>query len=415
MDGKPLMRNESKPWQHLAWPMMVLALLTVWLSKGASDEAQASATPNPVARDPSARPAPALQQALDIAELQAAEPPSAQIKAVRMAPAALRNQDWLNASPEQWPLEPLEDARARCTAMQQRWGQLPLEETPQLQESAQNAHLRLSSLMKAHADEFTRALGRWLAGELEDPQALAASATQGRTAWLAWAACTRGWQWFKAAEPLPACAAATAQRWAEMEPQNAAAWLNLASLAARQGDEAGQEASMQRAAQASEADLHQHSVTGAVAEVASVLELDWGVWLTLLNIVNDEPLTLWDMSALKSYCDPQAAAAGARQGTCQKLAILLMEQSRGHHELNMGFELAGLLGLPAQQYAGLREAVALGAKLELKQTERFSTSERLCRSGAVLIRNHTLAAKEGRVRVLLDLARRQPVAQLAAP
>jgi len=413
MDGNPLMRDESKPWQHLAWPMMVLALLAVCLGERSSDEAQASAVPNPIEREPSTRPA--RPQRLAIPALQDAQPapiPRLQTSAAQV----LRNQDWLRASPEQWPLEPLEDARARCAAMQQRWGQLPLEETPQLQEAAQSAHLRLSSLMKAHADEFTRALGRWLAGELEDAQALAASATQGRTAWLAWAVCTRGWQWFKAAEPLPACAAATAQRWAEMEPQNAAAWLNLASLAARQGDDAGQEASMQRAAQASGADLHQHSVAGAVAEVASVLELDWGGWLTLLSIVNDEPLTLWDMSMLKSYCDPQAAAAGARQGTCQKLAILLMEQSRGHHELNMGFELAGLLGLPTQPYADLREAVALGATLETKQTERFSTSERLCRSGVVLIRNHTLAAKEGRVRVLLDLARRQPVvAQLAAP
>lgn len=117
---------------------------------------------------------------------------------------------------------------------------------------------RAGDLLAASNDPFERVAGRMIAARGRDPNgepdasAYLAAVSEGlsgsdpRVAAIAWQLCSN-----VSEGQAPACASITPQRWAQLEPGNAQAWLAVASDATQRGDEAGAREALSHAARGS--------------------------------------------------------------------------------------------------------------------------------------------------------------------
>ena len=124
------------------------------------------------------------------------------------------------------------------------------------------ALVHAGDLLAASNDPFERVAGRLIAARGRDPNgepdaaAYLAAVSEGlsgpdpRVAAIAWQLCSN-----VAEGQAPACASITPQRWAQLEPGNAQAWLAVASDATQRGDEAGAREALSRAARGSSSRL----------------------------------------------------------------------------------------------------------------------------------------------------------------
>jgi hypothetical protein len=241
---------------------------------------------------------------------------------------------------------------------------------PPLCAAPQQAASRWLAALQDSGDDATRAAGLLVA--LDDPAApaelrtrlvtLAAGSHDVRV--IAWAqrAC--------AGSDAPACAALAPERWAEAEPDNAAAWLALAADARL--DDAGRDAALHRAAEAPRLDSHMpalHRLAAAAEPAALEAAANAAEVRAALHRRVAAARADWRVTeALRRLCHAGLPADGGARGDCERLAERLATQGQSLPDLVQAVELARLFDADEARRTAWRDDAAA---LEALQAARF--------------------------------------------
>lgn len=160
------------------------------------------------------------------------------------------------------------------------------------------------------------------------------------------------------AAPAPeinACSSLRAEQWAQLDPENAYAWFEVARVSAQRKDTRAVDEAMQRAVRGRTlqfplppfADLlaGQSPPVDAVDALTVARVLDVYVrWLTPVA----EP------TVLQNYCTRETMADAARKGLCGELATVLTERDGSLLGMLIGINIGGSAGWSAERVATLR-------------------------------------------------------------
>lgn len=220
----------------------------------------------------------------------------------------------------------------------------------------------------------------------------------------AWAACQRA---DRLAADVPACSQLSAQRWAQLAPDAAAPWLDLAAQARAAGDVGGELHALQRAALAARwhrpaGGLLRELLAQAGPSTSDPIARWHGDWHALsaeLQVPDDTMRTLLNACA--------APLDANRQQVCSQLFGRALAASEDLLQLTMAIHLGQRVGWPAEQLVVLqqeRDALRVAAASHAMQwipPEGVATwsPTALC-AGLAAMRQH--------------LARRAEVGELAA-
>ena len=210
---------------------------------------------------------------------------------------------------------------------------------------------------------FLQALAQ-LADENRDPVALV----------LAYNVCRKPSQ----SHPQP-CDRLTATRWTELDPDNGAAWMELANEAARRNDEAVRAQAMARAAAATHFNLYMEQLfrpldNAGLRDAGPVERL--AAQLLVTGVVAAVPLSYQETTR---YCDNKVLGDPQRRTQCDRLATLLVETDTTLIGHSIGTHLGELVGWPAERIAALKEehdAINAAASSDM-QPQDFLTCESL--------------------------------------
>ncbi len=279
--------------------------------------------PTPLEAPPSSLPPPVL------ADLS----PAAQAVPPLVAPAGMRAIDVCGTSPEIVPIN------ADDTEIDRR---------------LDTAYRRVSSPpwqdMVASSDERTRAAGLVMTQDLERLVRLATMTRDPAVYAMAQNACDRAPTLSSTGlRPNDWCSALSARQRAALEPNNAAAWLDVAKEALDQKDDAGINDALHRATQASDFQRHGMAVAAAVdqhlSDRAPVAAAGEGAAAT------PEAPSPWIVAAanMGSYaaltqvtlmCHGDAMASSDRQERCASLAPVLMNRGASLQDVAQGLVIA---------------------------------------------------------------------------
>lgn len=147
----------------------------------------------------------------------------------------------------------------------------------------------------------------------------------------------------------PPCMRALAERWVQIEPTNAAAWMQLAGIASQRKDERAVASAMRGVSQASVVDsrfgLLAHEAIRLVDSGASPLA-GLGIAIAVIGI---EAATVWPMQPVSKHCEAAALNDGARRTECEGIAMLFTEHSRQLLDFSLGITLGKRLGWSADR------------------------------------------------------------------
>jgi hypothetical protein len=182
-----------------------------------------------------------------------------------------------------------------------------------------------------------------------------------------------------AGKPMPACANISARRWAELEPENGAAWLEIAAEAGKRNDENARRDAMMQAAQAPRFDQH---ATELLRPLASSAARDaepfdrLGLQVAVIGVYAATPYMGY-MEA-SGFCklpdDPE------RRTLCDRLATRLVDGDTTLIGRAVGRRIGAAAGCPAERLAALKdEEDALGWALQRDLTNR----KQICTCGSL--------------------------------
>lgn len=218
---------------------------------------------------------------------------------------------------------------------------------------------RWLAAMQSSADERVRAAG-WLIGLDDSPDALrdrlatlAATSRDPLVQAYALRACRND------ATGSSACQALSPQNWAQLDRDNAAAWLAVA--ADPRVEAAEQLDALQQAARSGRIDAHAATLHALVqsAQPAGIDDLDR---LTMARELAGTRGDWLGTEALRQHCSSAALREAARVPACEAIAELLAARAQSLPDLLMAREIGQRLAWPAERLDGLRdEADALTA------------------------------------------------------
>jgi hypothetical protein len=153
------------------------------------------------------------------------------------------------------------------------------------------------------------------------------------------------------------CSLLSAERWAQIEPGNAAPWLFAADDAAQRGDRSGQAEAYFRASKAAAFDSR-------LEVFADVLDSDAGrslapdvqatIGLDLVGILAAIP-TPGISDLLRTFCGDSAVSEPNRRQVCSDVAQLMTERSNSDVNLHVGIRLGERVGWPLPRLNALRD------------------------------------------------------------
>jgi hypothetical protein len=221
-------------------------------------------------------------------------------------------------------------------------------------------------LLAASSDPFERVAGHLIAARGRDPNgepdaaAYLAAVSEGlsgsdpRVAAIAWQLCSN-----VAEGQAPACASITPQRWAQLEPGNAQAWLAVASDATQRGDEASAHEALSRAARGSSSRLGW----------SDVLRLAQSPSLQALPAVERELLVIDLIGVMASttasgglsaavLCSQTAVESPQRRRDCGDVAQVLLDHGETLIELGIARAIGKRVGWDDERLNALEQELA---------------------------------------------------------
>lgn len=285
---------------------------------------------------------------------------------------------------------------------------------PAVTAAANAAFEKAAAELAASSIPLQRAVGLYVQATIEDRRVALSEAARAATAELARVAVSSRdpavyalafYRCNKAGAATTAdasCSLISAGNWAQLEPDNAIAWLYQAS--AVRGDERARDEAIFRASRAQASRLHWNSV-GALTE-SRVMKQQPAETRGLLHsqaIGIHSAFALPDFRPVMSYCSPARTGDAARRQVCSDLAAVLTDRSTTVLELSIGTRLGARMGWPADRVAALRDrADAIQAQLSSQANRNDSSSCRFLATleshNADLYRYGELAAAERRIR-----------------
>lgn len=224
---------------------------------------------------------------------------------------------------------------------------------PHLTAAADRALVQANAALAASGTARQRAAARYVQGTREALVADALTARDASAYALAFYACLR-----VRSEPDSAgsCRLVNAAQWAQLEPDNAMAWVHAAWEAHARGDAAGRAESLRRAAQATESRLHMDAIFEPLRHSA-LRNLDAPtrsiVQTTLVGIHAAIPIP--GPLVLNEECAGKPALDEPRREVCSALGRTLAERGGSLFELGLGLRLGQRAGWPDTELRTLRE------------------------------------------------------------
>ncbi len=246
----------------------------------------------------------------------------------------------------------------------------------QVQDLRQGA---VNALLQSTDDE-RRMAGHLLNGDTAAAAQLAQSTSQPQAYGMAWLACRNAARAREsdiissvpplAPDALPmglpepsavagACAGLSLERWAQLAPDNAAPWLELAAVAQQRGDRAQAIDGMYHAGLARSVNTGWGWLPGIVAGVLPESAIEGGRMQLMLDVTGQQSsmMDLTGVSGIGSFCGAPALADANTHQQCERIAQLMMGRSPNVSERLVGVGLAERLGLPASQMPVSRKEV----------------------------------------------------------
>ncbi|MGN6526652.1 MAG: hypothetical protein ACTHL8_09705 [Burkholderiaceae bacterium] len=208
--------------------------------------------------------------------------------------------------------------------------------------------LRLDTLRDPMPDEASDDAAGAAAATLAELAGAAAASDDPAVVAAALAACLRA-----PGAPPAACGALDANRWASLEPANAAPWLRLAQAARDAGDDAALAAAVYQASVARRLDWHAEAL--ALAALQAIPADASPLARTLDAHAIARAREGWAAPAyggLAAFCAPGTDAN--RDQVCAAAATLLLRPAASMAELRLGARLGRSLGWPAARLEDLR-------------------------------------------------------------
>jgi len=237
-------------------------------------------------------------------------------------------------------------------------------ETPSLELVTKIGSVRQQALaaMRASADPMAQAVALLTGESSEDVsrEGLAQLAFRARDPGvygLAMQVCQRA-----DAGQASACGMLSTQVWAQLDPDNAAPWLWMASEAAKAGNVDGEDDAMNHAARARRNDLGYGRVVGTALNFLPQDEASLaGSYAWAMEVVNiDASLPLTSYNAAGRYCGESAVRDPNRRQVCGDVAELLFTRSTTLLDRSMGAAIGRRVGWPAERLdAGKKEREAM--------------------------------------------------------
>lgn len=229
---------------------------------------------------------------------------------------------------------------------------------------------RLAQRLRASSEALEQQLGLQLAREFSAAAEQARHSGDAQVYRLALQACSAP----GAGARPPGCEQLGAQRWAQLEPDNAVPWLLLGQEAQARGDGSGLEQALFQAARARRLSPAQGLLSTALVERLPPEAEPLARGGLLLDLMGREFAgALQGISLVPLVCTTQTLRDSNRRQVCTALARLLLEQGRSLMELGLGLAVAERLGLPEAELPASR------AQLEaaLRQQEQINPPEEL--------------------------------------
>lgn len=157
----------------------------------------------------------------------------------------------------------------------------------------------------------------------------------------------------------PSCDALTVERWAQLEPDNAAPWLQMLSEARERGDRAAAIDALYRAGQARRQDTGFGWLTGQVAAALPADVPEGGRMMLLTDTIGRDaarPIGMGPSAVSKACSVAEAHDSNTRQ-QCEQVAQLLMDRSATLFDRAVGTKVAERLGLDADRIAMSSQAL----------------------------------------------------------
>jgi hypothetical protein len=230
--------------------------------------------------------------------------------------------------------------------------------------------------MQASADERVRAAGFALAGRIE-PLAKLASQTRDATVYaMAQSTCVRVANDPAAAQPADQawCETLDANKRAALEPDNAAAWLQVAAEAEARQDAAGVDEALGRAAAASTLVHHTMAAVMQVERFAGASARASQVSLWVHRAFDDAGAHAPLLPA--SVCAPERQGLPGRREVCQQLAQRLLDRPHAIGDLALGLVLARQVGVDEVIVGRKREELEAVQAAEAARLDAWSGADR---------------------------------------
>lgn len=227
----------------------------------------------------------------------------------------------------------------------------------QWEQEARVLRTRSIEALAASGDEMARLLGLFLQDDRAGVAALAGRSTDARVYAQGWHLCAAG----PAKGQAPAaCQQLSLRRWAQLEPDNAWPWMELAGAARERHDHAGEAEALYQASQARRVDGGWGLLSSGLAEHLPDDASPGGRSMLLMEVFGREMgmPRLAPMAAARACGAEQLRDANRRQ-VCGTLAGLLMREGRGLLDVAVGIGMGERLGLPEREMPVTRAALKL--------------------------------------------------------
>jgi hypothetical protein len=179
------------------------------------------------------------------------------------------------------------------------------------------------------------------------------------------------------------CALLSAERWAQIEPDNGVPWLLLASTAQAANDFAGRDTAVVRASAARRFDAHLPNFLGLLQSPqiqAETPQIRAALAEDLLGLETTRPAMPY--SAFLRFCNYPSTADTGRLRVCSDLADLLLNHDQTLIGLGTGLKLGQSASFPPERLNVLREekkALDLAAQKQAQETGEGVTCQEITR------------------------------------
>jgi len=224
------------------------------------------------------------------------------------------------------------------------------------------AQVRIDAALRASADPLDRAAADFInAGDMRTPESvedtvaqLAAATSDARVFVLGHELCQKAWA------RSPACAALTAERWAQVDPGNGLPWIELLGQAAARGDDDGIQEAMAHLAAATSFDTRLYGPAGAVVRHLPVDGRDLAAAGDLVTraLGQAAALPMPPFKPLLDACRNEAGGDAQRASQCRAISDTMY----AHSDAMIPFAISGRL---------LQVTTGDSSRFDLIKTERI--------------------------------------------